>query len=564
MYTSRLYSETPGNYAFRKKLEFEVQPLPGLNLTAWEEELGNDVDREFLLHGIKHGFDIIDNEAVLSPVILPNHPSAKPQSELYEKATKQVLNEIQCGNYVICDHPPTIVSPMAAIPKPDGGVRLIHDCSRPPGLSVNDHNSADWQQKFARLDDAANLMTQGCFFAKVDLKNAYRSVKLSKHSQTVTGLRWEFEGRGEVFLKDTRLPFGASLSPGIFHRLTQAVKRIMSRKGFDLMIVYLDDFLIISRSKEACAQALSVLIQLLRKLGFAIHWGKVIDPTQRITFLGIELDSIEMTLRLPQDKLDLLRQELKSFLNRNRASKRQLQSLAGRLSWAASVVRGGRVFLRRIFNKISMLRHGSHRTQLSTEVRQDINWWFQCVHVFNGKSALLDSLPLECVFTDASNDGGGGYFQGDWFYFNWAIDWPEASEFHINEKEIVAVTLAAYRWSPLWKNKKVVIYSDNTVTVSALNRCSCRNAIVMKCLRSLFWLSARFNFHLTAKFIPGIFNEAADSASRLHSPGYWETLLPYTDYSPPCLHMSSQTFNFLLNRYWSWQTRASREASCVC
>ena len=47
--------------------------------------------------------------------------------------------------------PPKIVSSMAAIQKPDGAVRLIHDCSRSPGKSVNDYNSADWHQKFAEL-----------------------------------------------------------------------------------------------------------------------------------------------------------------------------------------------------------------------------------------------------------------------------------------------------------------------------------------------------------------------------------------------------------------------------
>ena len=88
--------------------------------------------------------------------------------------------------------------------------------------------------------------------------------------------------------KDSKLPFGARLSPGIFHRLTQAVRRIMARRGFDLLVVYLDDFLVMAESRDACAEALSVLIQLLRKLGFAIHWGKVVDPTTKITFLGIE------------------------------------------------------------------------------------------------------------------------------------------------------------------------------------------------------------------------------------------------------------------------------------
>ena len=81
--------------------------------------------------------------------------------------------------------------------------------------------------------------------------------------------------------------------------------------------------------------------------------------------------------------------------------------------------------------------------------------------MFNGRSSLLHSGPIECLFTDASNEDAGGSFQGDWFYFNWALDWPEAKAFHIYEKEVVAVTIAAYRWAPLWQNMKVIIYSDN-------------------------------------------------------------------------------------------------------
>ena len=40
-----------------------ANPPNGLCLTAWEEELQDDVDREFILSGIKHGFDIIDKDA---------------------------------------------------------------------------------------------------------------------------------------------------------------------------------------------------------------------------------------------------------------------------------------------------------------------------------------------------------------------------------------------------------------------------------------------------------------------------------------------------------------------
>lgn len=56
-----------------------------------------------------------------------------------------------------------------------------------------------------------------------------------------------------------------------------------------------------------------------------------------------------MQLSLPQGKLDELRYELEALMQRKRASKQQLQFLAGKLNWAASVVYSGRVFLPILF-----------------------------------------------------------------------------------------------------------------------------------------------------------------------------------------------------------------------
>ena len=139
--------------------------MPGLCLAAGKEELEDDCDRHFIIDRIKYGFDIIDDDAIVTPVTCGNHPSARLNSPLYDKATSQVIKEIENGHYVICDSQPKIVSPMAAIPKPDGNVRLIHDCSRPVSEAVNDYYSTDWQQNFSRVDDAA-AVTEGCYLRK--------------------------------------------------------------------------------------------------------------------------------------------------------------------------------------------------------------------------------------------------------------------------------------------------------------------------------------------------------------------------------------------------------------
>ena len=159
-------------------------------LSGWEEELIGDPDREFILHGLIHGFDIIDKDSVPSTIHCDNHTSAKPGSPLYKKACEQVQKEIEMGHYEVLSDPPTIISPIGVIPKPDGCVRLIHDCSRLTGLALNDYCTSEWKQKFSTVDEAAKLVTKGCFMAKVELKQAYRSVGLSHHSKTVTRLRW--------------------------------------------------------------------------------------------------------------------------------------------------------------------------------------------------------------------------------------------------------------------------------------------------------------------------------------------------------------------------------------
>ena len=263
------------------------------------------------MHGIKHGFDIVDPQATPIPVETPNNKSARPGAPLYDQATQQILSEIEQGNYKVCTESPAVISPFSALPKPDGGIRLIHDGSQPAGASMNDYANLDTHHRFQTIDDAAKLMAPGWYMAKVDLKSAYRSVPIREHSQQFTVLKWRI-GAKTVYMKDCKLPFGSKLAPGIFHTITQSVKRMMAKRGFTCMVVYLDDFLILAPSRAACQHAQTVLIQLLRKLGFQISWKKVVDPTQCIIFLGIELDTISMCLHLSEDRLHEIRRELQS------------------------------------------------------------------------------------------------------------------------------------------------------------------------------------------------------------------------------------------------------------
>lgn len=52
---------------------------------------------------------------------------------------------------------------------------------------------------------------------------------------------------------------------------------MMFRRGFNCIVVYLDDFFICVFSREECVFIMGILIRFLRKFGFMINWKKVID-----------------------------------------------------------------------------------------------------------------------------------------------------------------------------------------------------------------------------------------------------------------------------------------------
>ena len=222
------------------------------HIAKWITELDNDWDKPFIISGIQHGFSIIDKLTTdhVAMAESANHKSVTLPI-IKDKVEQRIVEEIQEGNYAIVSNKPTIVSGLCAVPKPDGDVRVVHDLSQPPTKSLNDYASKD-VCKYQTIQDALSIIKPNYFMAKVDLKWAYRSVCIRPEHTNLTGLKWTFTGMSQpTYLIDKRLPFGARKSPSIFNRLTQAVRRMMSRKGFNV-ITYLDDFLVIGTSFENC------------------------------------------------------------------------------------------------------------------------------------------------------------------------------------------------------------------------------------------------------------------------------------------------------------------------
>ena len=300
--------------------------LSDLNISAWEHELSGDVDREFILNGIKNGFMIVDELEVTlkngfmivdelevtSKVESNNHPSAH-RGQHRRLVEQQIKIEIDEGRYVKVNHKPDICSPLESIVKDDGSIRVIHDASRPHNQGLNSYAVDNCSVKYQTIKDAINMLHPGDYMCKVDLKSAYRSTGINPSQYHMSGIKWQFEGDDhDTYLVDTRLMMGSRKAPMIFHRLSQAVRRFIETRGYRL-IVYLDDFFLVADTFEACLEGQHVLIRLLRELGFAISWPKVQGPTKNLVFLGIEINTVSGMISLPQNKLEDFRTLLSSY-----------------------------------------------------------------------------------------------------------------------------------------------------------------------------------------------------------------------------------------------------------
>ena len=495
-----------------------------LCLEAWIKHLPTtDPDREFILQGVREGFRITTQVYEGPPTRQKNYKSATCK-ENFSMVEAQIKTEVENGRYVICEDPPHLISALGAIPKPDGKkVRLIHDCSRPEGGALNDFAMTE-SFSYQTLRDAAALIKPGDFLAKVDLSNAYRSVRIHPDEHHLTGLQWVFSGEKDpTFIKDVCLPFGSRLSPKIFNCLTQAVRRIMEKEKQGQLVAYLDDFLIIGKTYEECREVMEHLMQLLRTLGFSINYSKVEGPKQKIVFLGVEINTREYTFSLPETKLRDLRNEVAHLMTVKQVTKRGLQSVIGKLNWAALLVYGGRPHIRRLIDRQNVLRGPNHKTRVTTDMREDLLWWMIHMEHFNGTMPIAESRPTSSVCIDACDSGGGGYHDGDWYHVAWR-DWPEVQGHHINYKEVMALVPAVSLWGHAWRGKQVWVYSDNQAAVAIFNRGTAKDPRVMEALRNVFWASVHHDFRIQAIYYPGRYNVVADAASRLSNIGGWERL----------------------------------------
>ena len=101
---------------------------------------------------------------------------------------------------------------------------------------------------------------------------------------------------------------GCSSSCKTFEIFSTSLEWIAKNKSHIPYILHLlDDFLIVSLSLESCQHQLDTFLMLCSFLGIPMAPEKTVGPLMTLAFAVIELDTVLMEARLPQEKLDKCR-----------------------------------------------------------------------------------------------------------------------------------------------------------------------------------------------------------------------------------------------------------------
>ena len=100
----------------------------------------------------------------------------------------------------------------------------------------------------------------------------------------------------------------------------------------------------------------TICMQTCNELGIPLAQDKLEGPSTSITFLGIVIDTSKSVIRLPEDKLQRTRQEVASWLGRNKATKREILSLVGLLQHATKVIRPEKSFVSHMYAAAARVR----------------------------------------------------------------------------------------------------------------------------------------------------------------------------------------------------------------
>ena len=224
----------------------------------------------------------------MPPIRFNSSEAAIIDGEIQQLLSKGVLEETEpsYGQYI---------STNFLKKKKNGSYRLILNLK---GLNKSiEYKHFKMESLVCGNGNAIQLMKKNCYMASIDLTDAYYTVPVAVEHRKYLRFIW----RNRLF-QYTCLPNGLVSAPRYFTKLLKPVYSTLRSQRF-LNVGYIDDSYLHGDSKTDCRNNVLTTKNLFESLGFLINHDKsVLQPCQKLAFLGFILDSVDMKRYFSQQK----------------------------------------------------------------------------------------------------------------------------------------------------------------------------------------------------------------------------------------------------------------------
>ena len=529
-------ANTPNHVGARIPLEH-----CGLKVDRWRHHLTGYEGIE-ICQLIEFGFPLglADGGAQTLKSTFRNHGSSYQYYSWWDKMTdKGVLRNELAGPFEESPFVDVHLSPLMTAHKRPRDRRCVFDATfgteslnkkTPDGFYMGQ----PMEYSFPRIEDFKHLVLKegrGCYMWKKDLSRYFLQIPLCPSEYNRVAFVW----RSRLYFF-VGLMFGLQNSGYQGQRLTDAVRWVHRRLGLQTdeeklfnLLNYVDDFGGCEKSSSRATQSASALQNLLLDLGLEESMEKYYSPSTSMPFLGVQFDSVKMTMSVPPEKLQELREELCLWAKKTTATKKNLQQILGKLFWVARCVRFSRTFMCRLLLQLKAMNQypENKKIKLNDDCKLDILWWNRFLRRFNGVELiyrddpllidLQDALDLDVKVNcgDAQMWGGGSYFQDEYWSRPFPV-WLRDPSIPIHIKEFYVVVASAWLWGDQWKGHLIYIYSDNDAVVEVLDKEKPKDEKMMSLLREFMYIVCHRGFTPAFRKVGTKENFVADHISRCH------------------------------------------------
>ncbi|GJS27096.1 putative nucleotidyltransferase, ribonuclease H [Tanacetum coccineum] len=373
-------------------------------------------------------------------------------------------------------------APVLFVKKKDGELCMCIDYRELNKLTIKNRHP------LLRIDDLFEQLQGTCYFSKIDLRRGYHQLRV--HEDDI--LKNAFRTRYEHF-EFTVIPFGLTNSPAVFMDLMNRVCKPYLDK---FVIIFIDDILVYSKSKDEHEVHLRLVLELLKKEELYAKFSKCEFWLQEVQFLGHVVN--QNGIHVDPSKIEAVKNwkapttpsEIRSFLG-----------LAGYY----------RCFIAN-FSKIA-----KPLTSL-TQKNKKYEWGVEQEEAFqtlkdNLCNALILSLPdgVEdfIVYYDASKQGLGCVLMQRGKVIAYASRQLKIHEknYTTHDLELGAVVFAVKTWRHYLYGTKSVIYIDH----KSLQHIFDQKEMNMRQRR---WIELFSDYEYEIRYPPGKANVVADALSR--------------------------------------------------